>query len=139
MKTLFGFGLGGGDKGKNTKLALPPEVKASIVDATHAYDSFGEHAKGAFTGINKAIDNATPLVKRYQQVLGQTPKQVATTFQVNGLDRAVAQADTLIGKLRYAADVARGLDNGVTYQHGGQSGSSVDGRITAHHGDRGGV
>lgn len=63
------------------------------------------------------------------------------TLQVGtgNVERAISQVRTLNAELRAAADVARGLDNGVTYQHGGQSGSSVDGRITAHHGDRGGV
>jgi hypothetical protein len=108
-------------------------------DTADYWHTFEFKADGAFNGVEKAIARSSFNVKQYQRVLGQTPKQVATTFQINGIDRAVAQADTLIGKLRYAADVARGLDNGVTFQHGGQSGSSVDGRITAHHGDRGGV
>lgn len=108
---------------------------AQMKDTAAYWHTFEFKADGAFNGVEKAIANSQNHVKQYQRVLGQTPKQVATTFQINGIDRAVAQADTLINRLRAAADVARGLDNGVTYQHGGQS---PDARTSAHFGDRSG-
>lgn len=146
MKKLFGFGPGGGEgEGVNKKLALPPEVKKSIDEAAHAYDNFGQNATAAFRAVEGALAKSQNHVKEYQHILGLTPKQVTTMFELNGIDRAIAQADTLNAKLRAAADTTRGLDNGVTYQHGGTSGSSggsrtlsgqVDDRVSAHYGSR---
>lgn len=57
---------------------------------------------------------------------------VSAYFNITNIDRAISQARTLRAELRAAADAARGVDNGVTYQHGGQAGGGgVDGRIAA--------
>ena len=105
------------------------DLKARMKDTADYWKTFEFKADGAFKGVEHAIAAGRANVKDYQRVLGLTPKQITTIFQLNGIDRAIQQADTLNAKLRAAADTARGVDNGITYQHGGQS---VDDRIAAN-------
>lgn len=96
------------------------DLRAQMKATADYWNNFEFKADGAFNGVNKLIEDSKNHVKGYQRVLGLTPKQVTTLFKVNGIDRAVEQAKTLRSELQAAADVSRGLDNGVTFQHGGQ-------------------
>jgi len=142
-----GFGGGGGGKGigslpgiapfipigvggkiESQKLPLPPEFKKNFAEFNKSWDDFAIHAKGAFEGVELAIDHATPILKRYQRVLDGTPRQIKTWVGLSGYEKAIGQIRTLQAGIDALAQ--RGLDNGVPFVHGGVNINSVN--VQAH-------
>jgi hypothetical protein len=91
------------------------QLKASA-QYWHDYEFNG---MAAFRAVDKAIENATPLMVRYNRVLDGTPRQIKTWVGLSGYEKAIGQIKTLSDAIN--ALPTRGLDNGVPYVHGGMS------------------